>query len=143
MNWVFSYNMESDRKFINLIKYPFLALSARWYFCLIIPYGGGGHIVSSWRKSWKENAFDMKYDTVILCNVTKKMVEKSFQNCSYMDDDVTNYVNFFEKLCKKWLKYVLFSKINLVTARKTIFKIFFQLLKVKITYKLNIYRLIC
>ena len=106
MNWVFSYNMESDRKFINLIKYPFLALSARWYFCLIIPYGGGGHIVSSWRKSWKENAFDMKYDTVILCNVTKKMVEKSFQNCSYMDDDVTNYVNFFEKLCKKWLKYV-------------------------------------
>ena len=47
---------------------------------------------------------------------------------------------FFEK----WLKYVFFSsKINLVTARKKIFKIFFQLLKVKITYKSNIYMLIC
>ena len=34
-------------------------------------------------------------------------------------------------------------KINLVTARKKIFKIFFQLLKLKITYELNIYRLIC
>ena len=68
------------------------------------------------------------------------MVEKKFQNCSYRDNDVTNYVNFVEKLCEKWLKYVLFSsKINLVAARKNIFKIFFQLLKVKITYKLNIY----
>ena len=102
MNWVFSYNMESERKFINLIKYPFLALSAPWYFCLIIPYGGGGHIASSWRKSWKENAFDMKYGTVILCNVTKKKVEK---NCSYRDDGVTNYVNCLQKLCKKWLEY--------------------------------------
>ena len=74
----------------------------------------------------------MTFDTVILCNVTKKMVENVFQNWSYRDDDVTNYVNFFEKLCEKWLKYV-FSKINLVTATKKIFKIFFQLLKVKIT----------
>ena len=60
-----------------------------------------------------------------------------------MDDDATNYVNYFEKLCEKWLKYVFFfSKISLVTARKKILKIFFQLLKVKITYTLNIYRLI-
>ena len=36
------------------------------------------------------------------------MVEKNIQNCSYKDDDVTNYVNVFEKLCKKWLKYVFF-----------------------------------
>ena len=36
-----------------------------------------------------------------------------------------------------------FSKINLVAARKKNFKIFIQLLKVKITYKLNIYGLIC
>ena len=41
------------------------------------------------------------------------------------------------------VKIFFFSKINLVTARKKIFKIFFQLLEVAITYKLNIYRLIC
>ena len=67
---------------------------------------------------------------------------KKFQHCSYGDDGVTNYINFFEKLCKKWLKCFFSSKINLVTARRKIFKIFFQLLKVKITYRLNIYRLI-
>ena len=67
------------------------------------------------------------------------MAEIFFQNCSYMDDDTTNYVNFFEKLCEKWLKYVFFPKISLVTAKKKIFKIFFQLLKVKITYTLNTY----
>ena len=64
----------------------------------------------------------MKFGKVILCNVTKKMVEKNFQNCSIRDDDATNYVKFFEKLCKKWLNYV-FSKINIVAARKKIFKI--------------------
>ena len=43
----------------------------------------------------------MKFGTFILCNVTKKMVEKNFQNCSYRDDDVTNYVNFLKKkLCE-------------------------------------------
>ena len=73
----------------------------------------------------------MKFGTVILCNVKKKWQK----NCSYRDDDVTNYANFFEKLCNKWLKYVFFfSKINLVTAKKRIFKIFFQLLKEKVTY---------
>ena len=45
---------------------------------------------------------------------------------------------FLEKLCEKWLKYVFFL-INLVVARKKIFEIFSQLLKVKITHKLNIY----
>ena len=34
---------------------------------------------------------------------------------------------------------MFFSKINLMTARKKIFKISFQLLKGKITNKLNIY----
>ena len=34
-----------------------------------------------------------------------------------------------------------FSKMNVVTATKKIFKIFFQLLKVKITCKSNAYRL--
>ena len=44
----------------------------------------------------------------------------------------SNYVNFFEKLCKKQLNYVFFLKINIVAARTNIFKIFFQFLKVKI-----------
>ena len=43
----------------------------------------------------------MKFGTVILCNVTKKVVEKKSQNGSYRDGDVTNFVNFFEKLCEK------------------------------------------
>ena len=70
------------------------------------------------------NAFDTKFDTVIVCNAAK--------NGSYRDDDVTNYVNFFEKVWEKWLKYGFFSKINLVADIKKISKIFFQLLKVKI-----------
>ena len=42
-------------------------------------------------------------------------------------------------------KICFFSKINVVSARKKNFKIFFQLLKVKITckFKLDIYRLTC
>ena len=75
--------------------------------------------------------------------LTKKMAEKNFQNCSYNDDSVTNYVNFFLTIMRKMAKICFFSKINLVTARKKIFKIFFQFLKVKVTYKLNIYRLLC
>ena len=71
-------------------------------------------------------------------NILQKMVEKIFQNCSYRDDDITDYVNFFEKLCEKWLKYVFFKS----TSRKKIFKNFFRFLKVEITYKSNIYRLI-
>ena len=51
------------------------------------------------RKSWQENAFDMTFGTVILCNVTKKL-----ENCIYRDVDVTNYVKFLGKLCEKWLK---------------------------------------
>ena len=56
--------------------------------------GGGG----------TQNAFDMKFGTVILKKIMRKMV-----------------------------KNVFFSKISLVTARKNIFKIFFQLLKVETT----------
>ena len=55
----------------------------------------------------------------------KKMVEISFQNCSYRDDGITNYVNFFEKLCEKLLN-MFFSKINLVTARKKDFQDLFS-----------------
>ena len=36
-----------------------------------------------------------------------------------------------------------FSKVNLVTTRKKIFKIVFEILEAKLTYKLNIYSLIC
>ena len=84
----------------------------------------------------------MKFGTVILCNVTKKLVEKKIQNCNYSDDDVTNYVNFLKNYAKNG-QNMFFSKIKVVAARKTIFKQSFQLLKVKITCKLNVYRLIC
>ena len=50
-----------------------------------------------------------------------------------MDDDFTNYVHFFEKLCEKCKNMVFFSKNNLMAATKKISMIFFQLLKVKIT----------
>ena len=38
-----------------------------------------------------------------------------------------------KKIMQKIVKNVFFSKISLVTARKNIFKIFFQLLKVETT----------
>ena len=59
----------------------------------------------------RKNAFDMKFGAVILCNVTKKMVENNFQHCCYRDDKVTNYVIFFEKLCEK----CFFLKLTLCT----------------------------
>ena len=103
----------------------------------------GGHIVPPLcvNPDRKKVLHEIWHSHTLQCY--KKLIEKFFQTCSYRDHDVTNHVNFFEKLRRKWLKYVFFSKINLVTARKKIFKIFFQLLKLKITYKLNIYRLIC
>ena len=61
-------------------------------------------------------------------NPDKKMLLTGYF-CSYKNDGVTNYVIFFKKLCKTWLKYFFFSKINLVTARKKIFKIFFSFSK--------------
>ena len=52
------------------------------------------------------------------------MVAKNFQICSYRDNDVTNYIIFFFKLCKKWLKYVFFLKLTLwqLEKRKKIFQ---------------------
>ena len=50
----------------------------------------------------------MKFGTLVLYNVTKKIVKNFFQNFSYRDDGVTNYENLLEKLCEKLLKYVLF-----------------------------------
>ena len=103
----------------------------------------GWHIVPYLHKSWQENAFDMTFSKVILCNVTNKIVERNFQNCSYMDVDVTNYVNFFEKLSKNWLK-LFFSKINLVTVRKKDFQDFFTVFKSQDNIQIQyIYRLIC
>ena len=49
---------------------------------------------------------------------------------------------FLKKKMRKMDKISFSSKINLVTAGKKDFQGLFQLLKVKITYKLNIYRLI-
>ena len=34
----------------------------------------------------------------------QKIVENIFENCNYRNDDATNYVNFFEKICEKWVK---------------------------------------
>ena len=49
-------------------------------------------------------------------------------------------ITFLKKIIRKMAKIRFFSsKINLLIARKMIFKIFLQLLKVKITYILNIY----
>ena len=60
-----------------------------------------------------------------------------------MDVDVTNYVNFFEKLSKNWLK-LFFSKINLVTVRKKDFQDFFTVFKSQDNIQIQyIYRLIC
>ena len=56
----------------------------------------------------------MKFDIVRLSN---KIVEKNFQNCSYRDDEVTNYF-FFLKNCAKYDENKAFSKINVVTAKK-------------------------
>ena len=51
----------------------------------------------------------MKLGTVIFCNATKKSAGKKFQNFSFNNDGVTNYVNFFKKLCEKRLKYNFFQ----------------------------------
>ena len=50
----------------------------------------------------------MKFGTVILWNVAKKIAGKYFQNCSYKDDDVTSYVNFFGKIIEKMAKMCFF-----------------------------------
>ena len=54
----------------------------------------------------------MKFGTAMLYNVTKKLVEKKNQNCSYSDNDVINYVNFLKNYAKNWLKYVFFGKLT-------------------------------
>ena len=41
-----------------------------------------------------------------------------------MDDGITNYVFFFEKLCKKWLKYVFFIKLTLPQRQKKFSRFF-------------------
>ena len=116
-----------------------LTLSALGYFCLILPRwkGGHDHIVSYLFPCVKPGSkmlltWNLAQSYFVMLKINGR---KDFQNCSYRDHGVTNYYHFFKKLCEKWLKYVFLSNINLVTARKKVFKIFFQLLKVKITYK--------
>ena len=84
-----------------------------------------------------DHALEGMFDTVILCNVTKKMVEK-ISKIAAAGMMTSPIIPFFWKIMRKMAKMSFFSKINIVTARKKIFKIFFQLSKVKITYKLNI-----
>ena len=93
--------------------------------------GGGGYVGTMGHEIWYRHT------------ILQKNGRKKIQNCSYRDDDVTNYINSFLKFRRKMAKICFFPKNNLVTARKKVFKIFFQLLKVQITYKLNMYRLIC
>ena len=42
----------------------------------------------------------------------EKQTEKQFQNCSYSDDDVTNYVNFLKNYATKQTKYRKRNKIS-------------------------------
>ena len=60
----------------NLIRFQIkpLALSAPGYFCLIMPRGRG-----KVRGCGGTNAFDVKFGTVILCNVTKKWYKRIFK----------------------------------------------------------------
>ena len=82
-----------------------------------------------------ENAkcFDMKFGTVIVRNVAKKWQKNIFKIAAIriMTSPVTSI--FLKNYRKKRLKCVSFPRINLVTVRKNIFKIFFQLLKFKTT----------
>ena len=57
----------------------------------------------------------------------QKIWWKNFQNCSYWDDGVTNYVNFFEKIFEKFF----FSEINLVAARKKDFQDLFSAFEIE------------
>ena len=120
-------------------------LSFLWFFNTIRPrvflsdYVQGRHIAppcknadSKRRLTW--NLAQSHF--VVLQKIGRKKFSKHF--CRHRDDYITNYVNLFEKLCEKWLKYV-FCKINVVAARKKISKIFLQIFKVKKTCKLNIY----
>ena len=55
---------------------------------------------------------------------------KKFQHCTYGDDGVTNYVNFFEKLCEKWLKcFFSFLKLTLWQLEKRFSRSFFNFWK--------------
>ena len=109
-----------------------LTLSTPGYICLIMLWAVA-HSGPLFPRINPDRKTLLTFGTAILCNVITKIMEKKFQNCSYRDYGTTNYVNVFGKLCKKWLKYIFFSKINLVAAIKKVLKVFFQLLKVKIT----------
>ena len=64
------------------------------------------------------------------------MVEKKFAAIEMMKSLI---MSIFLRNSAKNCSNMFFCKINLVRARKKIFKVLFQLLKVKITYKFNIY----
>ena len=48
--------------------------------------------------TWK---LAQSYFAMLQRKLKKIMVENYFKNWSYRDDNVTNYINFFEKLCEK------------------------------------------
>ena len=124
----------------------FLTLSAPGYFCLIMPWGPPSPplpCVNLDRKmllTWNL--------AVIPCYVTKKMIEKIFKIAAIGMMTSLIMSIFLEKLFEKcyfdvsmyWCKYVLmkcfFLKLTLGQLEK-------RFSKVKLTYKLNMHRLIC
>ena len=70
----------------------------------------------------------MKFGTVVLYNVTKKIVEIFFQNFSYRDDVVINYLIFW-KMRRKMAKIYCFLKLTLCQLEKKHFQNLFSAFK--------------
>ena len=83
------------------------------YFCLIMVWveGRGTHSAPCVNPD-KKMLLIWNLAQSYFIKLQKKMVENFFQNCSNMDDDFTNYVHFFEKLCEK-CNVFFFLKITL------------------------------
>ena len=129
------YKFRFNRKFLFFFLFFWVFNSiCPGYSCLIMVWveGRGTHSAPSVNPDRKMLLiWNLAQSYFVI--LQKKMVENFFQNCSNMDDDFTNYVHFFEKLCEKCKNMFFFSKNNLMAATKKISMIFFQLLKVKIT----------
>ena len=72
-------------------------------FCVIMPRGSreGAHSAPCIYPDRKMLlTWNLAQSCFVICNVTKKLAEKKFQNYSYSDDDVTNYVNFLKNYAK-------------------------------------------
>ena len=119
---------------------PYQAYLPRGFFCLIMSHGrahSAPPCVNPDRKMLLTWNLAQSYFAVL----QKKWQKKIFKIAAI--GMMTSLIcQFFWKIMRKMAKIGFFSKINQVKARKKSFKIFFQLLRVKIRYKLNVYRLI-